>query len=82
MPKGTRSNTKPEENVNDDSHLIIRLPDTGLEACTMKVYGTLLDLDVGADIVLSVVGFQRVQTISVPDALAHPLHLLLGSAVR
>jgi hypothetical protein len=81
-PRARWSHTTSEENVKDDSHLTFRLPDASLEARRLKVYSTLLNLDLGADVVLGVVRFQRVQTISVPDAFAHPLHLLLASAVR
>ena len=57
-------------------HLTSRWPDSGLEARTLKIYSTLRDGELAADVVHGVIRFQGVQTISLSDTSAHPAQFL------
>ena len=65
-----------EEDVRDEPHLTLRLTDTGFESRALKVDGALPDIDVGADVVHGVMGFQRVQKTCISNAFAHPVQFL------
>ena len=72
----------PKENVKNMAYLGSRSSDAGFETRALEIHSVLRDTDLTADIVHNAIGSQRVQTIRVSDAFAHPTQLLFSQDVR